>query len=58
MKTTVANLIKSNKPLSNALKFKPVQGNSFRSFREYRLKMVNQSPLKKELFKRFHQKID
>lgn len=49
------NLIKSSTPnlRNGAVRFTPIEGNSFRNFKEYRLKVVNQSPLQKQLFKKF-----
>ncbi|KAK6459379.1 uncharacterized protein RJT20DRAFT_124603 [Scheffersomyces xylosifermentans] len=54
-KETAAQFIKSTKTASsaatpvaaarNGTKWQPTNGNSFRSFAEYRLKITNQSPL-------------
>lgn len=47
------NLVKRSNTLNKEVrpfKWKPTDGNSFRSFAEYRLKVVNQSPLNKTMY--------
>ncbi|OBA21441.1 hypothetical protein METBIDRAFT_42309 [Metschnikowia bicuspidata var. bicuspidata NRRL YB-4993] len=45
-KESVAQFNNLVKPQPAAKKWQPTAGNSFRSFAEYRLRAVNQSPLK------------
>lgn len=51
--TQFSNLIKT-KTKAAPKKWQPTAGNSFRSFAEYRLRAVNQSPLQLSSVKRAH----
>lgn len=53
-----AGKLQIQKTSQKAVKKQWIDTNSYKNFKEYRLKMVNQSPLKKELFKKYHQAIN